>query len=414
MKKSVFAIIVAVVLVFGLVNTPAFAEDFDEFDELCVVDSDEIIQDSIESVEIIQPDFEVESFEEIDALGGSSFKYYNQPEWYTASGYDAICAYITDEDGKYVQRCFFISDGAEWLMYDYGETASFEFFSKTEYKNELYIPIQKSSSRKDNTKTTGIDESKIPTMTKQAWDEMLYDWRTLSQVPFTRDSAGRIIYAGEGTQGGTEGGGSAEEEITPTPVPTPSEEAAVNTVTINNNVYTVFNTSSVVYNGKKHVISTASSNKSQTADIKISVYCNGTELLASDYSVKFFNNVNVNGYGGKTPYFTITLKNGKLKADKALLQSNKFRLTILPADINSIGLTVKGVKYNNGTLTLTSPVGKINDVSVKLVPRGAKNRLTGSYVAGYKDGNVIVYGVNNYAGTTTISLSSAKTINWTF
>lgn len=417
MKKV--AMILSVVLSVAMISTPANAEEiieetFTEGSEALEpeVNADQLITDTMALLEGVEPELdlaEVDSVEALNADGG--FRYYPQPEWYTNNGYDAITAYITNEKGEYVQRCFFVTDGSEWLMYDYHEYTAAEFFSKTEHKDEMYIPVQKAKSRKDNTKTTGIDESKVPTLTMAAWDAMVYDWRTLAQVPFTRDSAGRIIYAGEG---GGSTGGTGEDEPTPTPAPEPSSELIKNTVTVNNNIYDVYYTKSVAYNGKKHVLSTAKATTKQSPDVAVAVYRNGEQLLPSSYTVKFVNNTNASGYGGAYPYFTVTLKNSKIKADSKLLASNRFYFEIVPMDIAKVGLTVKSIKYSNGTITLGNPVAKIDGTPVKMVARTAKNRKTGTYVAGYKDGQVVVYGVNNYAGQTTINLTSAKTISWSF
>ena len=334
-------------------------------------------------------------------------RYYAQPEWYVNSGYDAVTAYVTDSTGAYVKRCFLITDGSEWLLYNYTELEAAEYFSKTEFKNGMYIPVQKKTARKNNSKTE-LDESKIPTLTMQAWEELEPDkWLNFSQIPFTRDTTGQIVYAGELEK--------SDDLDEPTPVPTPSSNLTTYTVTINNNVYKICMTESVSYCGKKHVLKTAKETKSQKPDVEVLVHRNEELVSTKDYTVKFYNNTNVNGYGKSSvvPYLTINLKKG---ADKKLLASNRFGFDILPVDIGTLSFSVKKVTYSSSTgkLNLNNPKVKIDGIIYKLTPRGAKNRLTGSYVAGYRDGKVILYGVNNFAGKKEINLSLAKTIDWSF
>ena len=383
--KKVVTMMLAFVMAFAMIPVTALAAD------------DTVSADTLEAEPL---EFTVQAGVEEFVPVGTVLVYASQPSWYTASGYDAIEAYITDETGKYVQRCFFVTDGADWLLYDYGELAAAEFFSKTEKNDKgMYIPVQKSATHKDNSKTSGIDESKIPLLTKEDFATIIYDWRALSDIPFMRDSSGKIEYALT----------PKKEEPTPTPTPTPvpTGEQVKYTVTVNNNVYDVYCTKEVVYNGRKHVLKSAKATKTQCPDLTISVYRNGE---AVKFAVKFFNNVNVNGYGGKTPFFTITPAN---KADRKVMAKNKFAFNILPVDIGKVNLSVKSVKFSSGVMTLNGATAKIDGLTYKLSPMTLKNKA-GSYVASYKDGSVTVYGTNNYAGTTTISLSSAKTISWSF
>ncbi|MDO4752769.1 MAG: hypothetical protein Q4A36_00830 [Candidatus Saccharibacteria bacterium] len=385
MKKMVAKVMLFVMAVFLVVPITTLATD------------NTVSADTLEAEPL---EFAVEAGMEELIPAGTILVYADQPSWYMASGYDAIVAYITDDTGKYVQRCFFVTDGGDWLLYDYGELAAAEFFSKTE-KNEkgMYIPVQKSATHKDNTKTPGIDESKIPLLTKEDFATIIYDWRALSDIPFTRDSSGKIEYALTEQK--------EEPTPTPTPTPTPSGEQVKYTVTVNNNVYDVYCTKEVIYNGRKHVLKSAKATKTQCPDLAISVYRNGE---AVKFAVKFFNNVNVNGYGGKTPFFTIMPAN---KADRKVMAKNKFTFNILPVDIGKVNLSVKSVKFSSGAMTLNGATAKIDGLTYKLSPMTLKNKA-GSYVASYKDGSVTVYGTNNYAGSTVISLSSARTISWSF
>lgn len=338
---------------------------------------------------------------------------YSQPLWDTRQGYDAVSVYLTDVSGDYVQRCFLVTDGKQWLLYDYGEYAAGEFFSQTELKNGKYVPVQKAAMRSDNTDTVGIDESKIPTMAKTSFDAMIYDWKNLADVPFNRNANGSIVYAGSTKESGDSsdsGSGST----------TPTATASMNkySVNIGDNTYTVYLTAAVSYNGRRHVRNTVVASKKYSPDLTVSVYRNGKLLDSRYYTLKYGNNLNVNGYGkeGISPYIRVNLKNVKgLKQDKKVLASYKFKFTIKPVDISKAQLTVKKIRVTNGTkVKLGTPKAKLDGLSISLKAQSSKNPLTGVYKA-TASGNVItVSGVNNFTGSTTLNLSNAKTIDWIF
>ena len=345
----------------------------------------------------------------INTSSVQSMSYYSQPAWYTNSGYDAVTVYLTNDAGEISSRCFLVTDGKQWLLYDYGEYAAIEFFQKTEMKDGRYIPSQKATSRKDNQSTSGIDESKIPTMTETNFRSMVYDWRDLANVPFTRDASGAIVYAGV-----------KKDDPTPTPTPTPDSSMSKFLVTINNNVYDVRVTKSVTYNGKKHVIKSAKATKAQTPDIAIEVYRNNIYVDPKYYTVKYGNNVNVNGYGNAKlgPYIQIVLKKtGELKNDSALFATQKFGFTILPIDIAKANFAVKKVRVVNGkSAMLSSPTATIDGLKLSLKALNAKNSSTAAIKMNFDNqtGAITVYGINNYSGVATLNLSAAKTIDWVF
>lgn len=339
----------------------------------------------------------------------TAVKYYAQPLYYTNKDYDCVVAYLTNEKGEYAYRTYFITDGTEWLMYDYGETMAKEFFSQTTITDGRYIPVKKADSRKDNSSTNGIDESKIPTMTEAAWRGMVYDWRTLANVPFTRNASGLIVYAGTGQ----------EDNPNPTPAPDPDSSQYQYVLTINSSTYDIRVTKSVAYTGKRHVTSTAKETSKQSADLKIDVYRNGTLVEPKYYTLKYGNNINVNGYGkaDAIPYFRITLKNVKpYKKDSKLLAFNKFAFTIVPVDISKVNFNLKKVRVTGTKVSLNTPTVKIGGRTLKLSPKGTKNPLTGAFTASFNATNntVTIVGANNYAGSTEINLLAAKSIDYVF
>ena len=351
------------------------------------------------------------------AASTQQVQYYYQPSWYpnTTKGYDAICAYITDEKGEYASRCFFVTDGTEWLLYDYGETAATEFFAQTELKDGKYIPVQKGKSRTDNVTTVGIDESKIPVLTRQAFEGMVYDWRTLANVPFTRDGADNLIYAG------TNEDPSPTPAPTPTPTPTPDPGLNQYVFTVDSNTYEVRLTKSVSFNGRRHVAKWAKNTAKQCPDLDIQLYRNNQLVESGYYTVKYYNNLNVNGYNKElvTPYITINLKNVyPFKTDRKQVAAKKFGFSILPVDIAKVQFTPKKVRVattkNGVKVTLNSPTAKISGVSFKVTAQGAKNPRTGYYTVSYVDKKVVVYGVNNFSGSVTLDLSAARTMDYVF
>lgn len=337
-------------------------------------------------------------------VGVSSVKYYNQPAFYTNSGYDAISVYITNSKGEYAYRTFFVTDGSEWLMYDYEEYAAKEFFSQTELKNGKYVPVQKAATRKDNTKTSGIDESKIPTITEEEYNKMVYDWRPLANVPLTRDANGKLAYAGEGS----------EDPVTPAPMPDGSQNQTV--ITIGDNTYDIRVTKSVSYTGKRHVASGNKATKNQSPDLQINIYRNGVAVSKKNYTLKYANNLNVDGYGkeGVKPYFTVTLKGKGYAKDAKILAKNKFTFSILPVDIAKANFSAKKVRVSGEKVTLGTPTVKLDGVTRKVSPKGTKNPRTGAYSVSYAAGKVTVTGVNNFAGSVTIDLLTAKSMDYNF
>ncbi|MBO7657326.1 hypothetical protein J6S55_01630 [Candidatus Saccharibacteria bacterium] len=400
-----------------VVETPVEAVSSDEVVSENVVEATTTVVDPVEKY--LDP---ITEWPEVmaEASGDSAIcattpQYYNQPSWYPneAKGYDAICAYITDTKGEYIARCFFVTDGNEWLLYDYGETAATEFFTQTELKDGKYVPAQKGKSRSDNAKTAGIDESKIPVLTQEAYDGLVYDWRALTNVPFTRDSAGRLVYAGP----------KQEDPDNPdNPKPSPSSNDLLKYVfTINSTSYEVRVNKEVPYTGRRHVGKWAKNTAKQVNDLDIQVYRNNEFVDHAYYSVKYYNNLNVNGYGKETaiPFFVITLKNEfPFKSDRKAMASKKFGFSIVPVDISTANFKVKKARVrttSNGVkVSFDTPTVKIADKTTKVSAQSSKNPRTGAYTTSYLDGKIVVYGVNNFTGNSTIDLSAAKAMDYVF
>ena len=357
------------------------------------------------------PDFMANNTDGESAIMAATTQYYYQPSWYpnAAKGYDAIVAYITNDANEYVARCFFVTDGSEWLLYDYGEMAATEFFTSTELKDGKYIPVQKGKSRSDNVKTVGIDESKIPTITEKEFYAMVFDWRQLSNVPFIRDANGNLVYAGKTTEN-------------PDPKPSPSSNDLLSyKFTINSTSYEVRVNKEVPYTGRRHVGKWAKNTAKQVNDLDIQVYRNKEFVDHAYYSVKYYNNLNVNGYGKETaiPFFVITLKNEfPFKSDRKAMASKKFGFSIVPVDISTANFDVKKARVrttSNGVkVSFDTPTVKIADKTTKVSAQSSKNPRTGAYTTSYLDGKIVVYGVNNFTGNTTIDLSAAKAMDYVF
>ena len=345
----------------------------------------------------------------------ASSQFYAQPAWNVNSskGYDAITAYIADVSGNYIARCFFVCDISgqkDWRLYDYGQSDAEEFFVNTELKDGRYIPTQKAAMRSDNPATVGIDEGKIPVLSQDAYNSLTNDWRSLSDVPFLRNGSD-LVYAGK------QGGG-----ITPTPTPTPDSSLNLYQVSVNGNTYEIRLTKSVSYNGKRHVRKTAKATKNQSPDLTLEVYRNGQLVDPGYYTVRYYNNLNVNGYGrdGVKPCLTVVPRNvHPFGPDRKILARTGFVFDILPIDISKVNFVSNRIKVkttaNGLRVTMGNATAKVDGQKLKLSPQGSKNPRTGAFVASYSsDGRVTVYGVNNYSGSTSINLLAARSIDCTF
>lgn len=367
-----------------------------------------------EITEVSAAEIPVEALTEEDVSAASS-QFYAQPAWNVNSkkGYDAITAYIADVSGNYIARCFFVCDISgqkDWRLYDYGQSDAEEFFVNTELKDGRYIPTQKAAMRSDNPATVGIDEGKIPVLSQDAYNSLTNDWRSLSDVPFSRNGSD-LVYAGR------QGGG-----ITPTPTPTPDSSLNSYEVSVNGNTYEIRLTKSVSYNGKRHVRKTAKATKTQSPDLTLEVYRNGQLVDPGYYTVKYYNNQNVNGYGrdGVKPCLTVIPRNvHPFGPDRKVLARTGFVFNILPIDISKVNFVSNRVKVkttaNGLRVTMGNATAKVDGQKLKLSPQGSKNPRTGAFVASYSsDGKVTVYGVNNYSGSTSINLLTARSIDCTF
>ena len=350
--------------------------------------------------EIAEETFEVAGMEdEMAELASTVRKEYQQPSFYVKAGYDAISVFITSDTSStsYEGKVYFIYNGSQWLLYNYEQATADLYFDKVEDVNGLKVPSKKADTRADNPYTTGIDESKIPTMTRTSFNGMYCNWRNFADVPLTK-SNGSLVYATYETQesGGDDGkkeDGKKEEEKTTVS----SSNYYRYTVTLDNgHVYRIYVTSRVSYNGTRHVLSTAKSGKKKTNDIKVYVYLNGQLVEPKLYKVKFKNNLNCTGYGSNEkvfPYIRIKFKfkNKDLKGDIKAMWKKGFRFNILPLDISKGTISykkVKGDQLKKATVTISGNTMKLNP------PKGSK----GDYTLTNENGQTMLVGKNNFFG----------------
>ena len=413
------------------------------------------IENGIEA-ETEDADFSIMSEEDkalLASAGTKVTKYYNQPELYVADGYDAIQFFVTN-NGAYTGKAYFVvsenSSSQNWLLYNYKEETAKAYFTKTDLFNGLYVPSNKAAARQDNTVTVSIDETKVPTITQEAYNGMYCNWRNFSDIPFSKAADGSLIYAtyeveeavnpgddpsgnnpggentnpsgnnpgGENTNpsgnnpgggntnpsGNNPGGGNTnpggdDSSGNTDPGTTPSQDNSWSqvyyryTVSLNSgNTYRVFITKSVSYNGKKHVLSTAKSGKKKVNDIKLYVYLNNQLVDPKLYSVTFKNNQNVNKYKGESvPYAIIKFKfkNEALKADKEAFKKKAFGFNINPMNLK------------NGKVALTYKKSGAVKKAIFTASDNSVLKMTAKDYSLSADGNgkTVVTGKGNYCGT---------------
>lgn len=371
-------------------------------------------------------------------------KNYNQPELFVKEGFDAISVFITGDNSNtsYDGKVYFVISGNQWCLYNYKPETAEKYFDKVEDFNGMKVPSKKADSRSDNPTTVSIDETKIPLITRTAFNGMYCNWRSFDEIPFTKDAAGNLLYAtyqvndsgsgdepsddkkpGDNPSDKNPDNPNPSENKTENPsqndpgTPTPSANSSTSskwyryTVSLNNgNTYRVFVTRSVSYNGKKHVLTTAKSGKKKTNDIEVYVYLNGQLVEPKLYKVQFKNNKNCTGYGNNEksiPYFRLKFKfkNKSLKGDVKAMKKKAFGFNISPLDISKGTISYKSVK--NGRLKKATWSGN-NGVTVKLnPPKGSK----GDYTLTNEDGKTVVVGKNNFTGKLAINNSAAPNNN---
>lgn len=359
---------------------------------------------------------------ELSSVGEANLatqKFYAQPEFQTKSGYSAMEFFVVDNN-QYIGKCYLIINQAastsNWLLYNYKTETANAYFTKTEIANNLLVPSVKNATRADDSSTNYIDESKVPVMSRADFNGMYCNWRNFSDIPFTRDAAGRLVYATYDTNGGSSTGGnsgSSGENGSSSGSSTSSSSYWYRyTVSMNNgNTYRVYVTRAVSYNGTKHVLSSAKSGKKKTNDIQVYVYLNGQQLEASAFKVKVGNNKYVNGYKGNSkyvPYVTITFKNKALKADTKAFKKKRFGFNITPADLTKGKMSYSKIKNKGSNIVLKKPVfTDEKNVSMKMVQKG--NPQTDDFISYTANGALYVTGNNNFTGT--ISFNSVPGIN---
>ncbi|MBQ3441442.1 hypothetical protein IJG27_04020 [Candidatus Saccharibacteria bacterium] len=338
-------------------------------------------------------------------LSSTVRKDYQQPSFYVKQGYDAISAFVTNDmsNTAYTGKIYFIRNTTtnQWLMYNYKPETAALYFDKVEDENNLKVPSKEADTR-DDAAGTPINEAKVPLITYTSFMGMYCNWRTIDNIPFTKDANGNYLYATYEVQdngnGGEEGGNGKEQQGT-----TVSPNSYYKyTVSLNNgNTYRVYVSKGVSYNGKKHVLSTAKAGKGKTPDIKVYVYLNGQQVDPKLYKVQFKNNKNCNGYGGNEkvfPYIRIKLKfkNKALKKDIKAIYKKGFGFRINPISISSGTISCKGFDKKGG-LKKPTFTGKDGNTIKLTPPKGNK----GDYTLSYDNGKTTITGRNNFYGTAT-------------
>ncbi len=163
--------------------------------------------------------------------------------------------------------------------------------------------------------------------------------------------------------------------------------------------FTITYTSTVSYDGRRHVSSEKKETKNQAADLKITVSCDGEEIPSSNYKIKYKNNKNAStGSSSNEPYFVIILKGKNFTGnEKTVVKSERCVFTINPCDISSADLTYSSVKI------MISGVVKIK--SLKYINKGGKKislRSSGKNAAysvtSVSSSSIIITGTGNFTG----------------
>ncbi len=164
-------------------------------------------------------------------------------------------------------------------------------------------------------------------------------------------------------------------------------------------IFTITYTSTVSYDGRKHISSEKKETKNQAADLKITVSCDGEEIPTSNYKIKYKNNKNAStGSSSNEPYFVIILKGKNFTGnEKTVVKSERCVFTINPCDISSADLTYSSVKI------MISGVVKIK--SLKYINKGGKKislRSSGKNAAysvtSVSSSSIIITGTGNFTG----------------
>ena len=375
-------------------------------------------------------------------------KYYEQPTFAVKEGYDAISAFITSNDSSeiYEGKIYFVVSGNEWLLYNYKPEIAEKYFLETENFNGMQIPKVISDIHEDDPNTISMDEAKIPLIARKDFNGMFCNWRSLDELPFTRDASGNYIYAtyevaeDEPEQPGDEKepqdpekeepeketpsenqpgtpSGNQPEKTTPTwssntdaywyryTVSVDSTEGAF----IRTNTYRIFVTRTVSYNGKKHALSGSKEGKKKTADIEVIVFLNGEQVDPKLYGVTFKNNLYCNGFGGLrnvetngqksgyVPEFKLKFKfkNKALKQDKKAFRNKYFKFNISPIDLSTGEVTHSGVTKTG----LKKPVFKTAEGAEIKMRTSAKK---GDYSLTWSGDQLLLSGMNNFTGTVVI------------
>jgi len=166
--------------------------------------------------------------------------------------------------------------------------------------------------------------------------------------------------------------------------------------------YKVKYTSSVSYNGVKHMQKGGKASKTKAADIEVKLYDpNGKELSASDYKVTFKNNKDASGT--KKPYFTVKLKGKVDKSIKQAFKDTKMEFTIMPCDLGKLKLSNYNVQEKNGELKI-SGLSYVNETGKKIALKQVGKSGKGDFkIEGSDPSKYVIRGINNYCGTIAVS-----------
>ena len=178
-----------------------------------------------------------------------------------------------------------------------------------------------------------------------------------------------------------------------------NEKLNQKTIIAGTKTFTITYTSTVSYDGRKHVSSEKKETKNQAADLKITVSCDGKEIPSSNYKIKYKNNKNAStGSGLKEPYFVISLK-GKIftKNEKTAVKSEKCEFKINPCDIATSELTYSSVKIMISGAVRIKALKYINGVGKKISLRSSGKNAAYS-VTSVSSSSIIITGTGNFTG----------------
>ncbi len=204
-------------------------------------------------------------------------------------------------------------------------------------------------------------------------------------------------YGGRSIMGGLDAGAAVKYIVKRKQEPTEQKEEEQ--VRIGEELFTIIYTSSVSYDGRKHVSSDKKETKNKAADIDIFVSVNGEYLTPDQYKIKFKNNKNAaSDNSAKGPKFYVILKGKNFsKETKKIIKAEACDFSITPCDLSTAYITYKSTKITRSGAVKISGLKYINPLGKKIALRG-KGKKASYYVTTVSDSSIIIDGTGNFIG----------------